>query len=909
LGNIDYTTSNNDGYYSNYTCSQWTPLELNTTYNATIRTGTSNNEGAKVYIDYNDNGIFDAGEVAVSFPANKDGLRTLTFTTPSTGVVLNKGLRLRVLSKFGSVPSAGCDISTYGQAEDYTVYFNVITNSITTGTINSPLCQGAAINVPYTINGAYNSGNVFTAQLSDATGSFASPVSIGTLTTTSAGTILATIPLSTAYGTGYKIRVISSNPAITGSANAANITINSNPVPVITGALAFCSGSSTTLDAGAYSSYLWSTAATTQTIPVSTAGTYSVTVTNSNGCTAASSPVTTEVNPLPTPSISGALTFCAGSSSTLDAGSYAGYLWSTGATTQAIPVSIANTYTVTVTNSNNCTAVSAPVTTIVNSSPTITLDASAVNIAAGSTSANLTYSATTETPVTYSITYDAAAISMGFANVNNATLSGGTIGLIIPAGAAATDYNATLTVKNSNGCESVTYPIVITVYGFSFTTSKDIGTTVLLTWTQIPGASYTIQYRQHQPVGNWVGTPAYTQNQVKLVNLQANTEYDCRVYIYKNGTIWSVSNIGTFTTANVTYNKTQDIGTTAQLSWDNIAPWANNYTLQYRTAGLTPGAWVAVPAGNNTQVKLANLIPDRDYDCRVNVYANGGLWGICQLGTFHTGVVGFNATQDIGTTLLLDWTSFAPWASAYTVQYRKVGVTQWTGVSAGGSNQVKLVNLLPDQDYECRVYVFKNNVIWGCSGVSTIHTGKVDFTTLADNGTSIQIEWPSVTGWAASNTLQYSLPALTTWITTSNSANNSVILTPVLNGQDYYVRLLTYTPTGLWGITKEQKIGRSAPGGKQFSALDNNTSDLTVSLYLYPNPFAEQINLEITSARATNCTWSVYDITGKQVMSGTQDLLEGNKTLNIDAVNLANGVYMLNAVMNNEKYSFRILKQ
>ncbi len=123
INSIDFSTPYNDGYYHNYTCQNWTKLELNQTYNITIQTGTANNEGAKVYIDYNDNGTFETGEAIVSFPANKVGTRTLSFTTPSSGVVLDKGIRLRVLSKFGSIPSTACDISTYGQAEDYTAYF------------------------------------------------------------------------------------------------------------------------------------------------------------------------------------------------------------------------------------------------------------------------------------------------------------------------------------------------------------------------------------------------------------------------------------------------------------------------------------------------------------------------------------------------------------------------------------------------------------------------------------------------------------------------------------------------------------------------------------------------------------------------------------------------------------------
>ncbi len=158
LGSIDYTTSNNDGYYQNYTCSKWTSLELNKSYDITIQTGTSNNEGARVYIDYNDNGIFDAGESVASFPSNKDGTRTLSFTTPSSGVMLDKGIRLRVLSKFGGIPGTGCDISSYGQAEDYTVF--IVSDATWSGTtstdwatsgnwnINSVPVSGAKIKIP-----------------------------------------------------------------------------------------------------------------------------------------------------------------------------------------------------------------------------------------------------------------------------------------------------------------------------------------------------------------------------------------------------------------------------------------------------------------------------------------------------------------------------------------------------------------------------------------------------------------------------------------------------------------------------------------------------------------------------------------------------------------------------------------
>jgi gliding motility-associated-like protein len=100
-------------------------------------------------------------------------------------------------------------------------------NTITTGTITgSPFCACSAVSVPFTSTGTFTAGNIYTAQLSDASGSFAAPVAIGTLASTaSSGTIAGTIPCGTPTGSGYRIRVVSSAPVVVGSDNGVNITI------------------------------------------------------------------------------------------------------------------------------------------------------------------------------------------------------------------------------------------------------------------------------------------------------------------------------------------------------------------------------------------------------------------------------------------------------------------------------------------------------------------------------------------------------------------------------------------------------------------------------------------------------------------------------------------------------------
>ena len=86
------------------------------------------------------------------------------------------------------------------------------------------------------------------------------------------------------------------------------------------------------------------------------AGTYTVIATETaTGCIANNS-VTVTVKVLPTASISGDTVICQGETETLTAtgGTGYSYLWSTEETSQSIEVNSANTYTVTVTDANNC---------------------------------------------------------------------------------------------------------------------------------------------------------------------------------------------------------------------------------------------------------------------------------------------------------------------------------------------------------------------------------------------------------------------------------------------------------------------------------------------------------------------------------------------------------------------------
>ena len=126
------------------------------------------------------------------------------------------------------------------------------------------------------------------------------------------------------------------------------------------------------------SSYLWSTGETTASINATTSGNYTVTVTNSNGCTATSNPTVVTVNQAPNAQIypGSNITICSGSNVTLSTTSALSYTWSNGSNLPTIQVNTAGNYFVTLTGSNGCSATSPVTTVLVTPTPVATITAS-----------------------------------------------------------------------------------------------------------------------------------------------------------------------------------------------------------------------------------------------------------------------------------------------------------------------------------------------------------------------------------------------------------------------------------------------------------------------------------------------------------------------------------------------------
>ncbi|MEL6652831.1 MAG: PKD domain-containing protein, partial [Bacteroidota bacterium] len=136
---------------------------------------------------------------------------------------------------------------------------------------------------------------------------------------------------------------------------------------------AICTGNSLTLSPGVMaSSYSWTNGASSASISISSAGTYGVLVEDANGCTAEDS-ISVSLFATPSVSLGNDLVGCDGDTFVIAADmGFSSYQWSTGQTDSSIIVTLSNVYTLTVTDTNGCTAVD-DVSVLLNPAPLVDL--------------------------------------------------------------------------------------------------------------------------------------------------------------------------------------------------------------------------------------------------------------------------------------------------------------------------------------------------------------------------------------------------------------------------------------------------------------------------------------------------------------------------------------------------------
>ncbi len=323
------------------------------------------------------------------------------------------------------------------EAGSYTVK---VTGSNGCSTISSP----TVVSLNPIVTPHFNSVSV-------CTGSIASLPTSSTDATPITGTWTPSVaPITTA--TTYTFHP-SPNQCVTSAIVTSEVQINALPiVSITTVGNSFCQGTAFTLTSSNGSSYEWKKDATTlgsaTTQQVTEAGSYTVKVTDGNGCSAVSSPKSLTIDALPTASISTntSTTFCQGSSVLLTSSTGNSYEWKKDATTLGSlitqAVTEAGSYTVKVTGVNGCSAVSSATVVTVNTKVTPTFNLSD-NVFKGAAAITLPTSSTNVPAIT-------GTWSKGSSSAIVSSIATSTLGAIVYTFTPSSSFCATNYTKTIN---------------------------------------------------------------------------------------------------------------------------------------------------------------------------------------------------------------------------------------------------------------------------------------------------------------------------------------------------------------------------------------------------------------------------------------------------------------------------
>ncbi len=187
---------NDDGnlVYIDQTCQQQANLNAGQSYTITVTTG--NNENLRVYIDYNNDGLFTGttpNETIVT--RSGSGAQTATFFVPATGAVTCSPLRMRVVSdRVGAATPTACGPLTSGQAEDYSVIIKGPSNAasvniaLTSGT--NPSCISTPLTFTATPAGTPGAGATYKWYINGVAVTAATPATTYTTSTAVNGNIV-----------------------------------------------------------------------------------------------------------------------------------------------------------------------------------------------------------------------------------------------------------------------------------------------------------------------------------------------------------------------------------------------------------------------------------------------------------------------------------------------------------------------------------------------------------------------------------------------------------------------------------------------------------------------------------------------------------------------------------------------
>jgi len=752
------------------------------------------------------------------------------------------------------------------------------------------LVTATAVDSNISCNGLSDGGA--TASATGGTTSYAYAWSNSATTASITGVISGTysVTITDVNGCTDSSSVTVTQPSVLNSSTSLDSNVSCN---------GFSNGGASASGTGGTTAYMyaWSNSATTASITGVVAGTYSVTVTDANGCTDSSSIAVTQPTELISSASVTANVSCNGLADGSATASGSGgttsysYLWSNAAATASITGTAAGTYSVTVTDANGCTdssSVSITQPTALVSDATVTANASCNGLADGGASASASGGTTA-----YSYLWSNASSSSTVTG-----LSAGTYNVTITDANGCTDSSSVTITEPDSLIASITLDSNVSCHGFSNggALASAVGGT----------GSYDYAWSNASTMASISGVVADTYA-ITITDANGCMDSSSIVITQPDSLIASAS-----VDANISCNGMMDGMASAMVSGGTAGYtylWSNADT-SASVSGLAAGSYSVFVIDANGCMDSASLVisePDSlmlSASVDADVSCNGLMDGSA-------------STSVMGGTMPYSYL----WSNASTS-------SSLTGVGAGSYNVVvtdsngcmdsaSVMITEPDSLF-AHIDSVMNVVCFGDSNGMAYGS--------ATGGTvSYNYSWSN--GDVTSTASGLTLGAVSVTVTDANGCTSVTTDSidydfelPVVDlGPDVTVTdsAVVVSPSGdfvsyLWSdSTSDSSITVTTNGTVWLIATDSNgcmnsdtinislwptgveTVDNSIQLNVYPNPTHGELTIETAGFGTDRIDWVLYSVDGRKATSGKLNRNRSTQRRSINLQGIASGPYML----------------
>ena len=642
-------------------------------------------------------------------------------------------------------------------------------------------------------------------------------------------------------------------------------------VPILDGPAELCLGQNGVINvtnSNLFTEFVWDTGETTSSISISTAGTYTVTVSDANGCSASASLIVSEntfsimLSPINE--------VCGQDNGSIDLeisppASYT-YLWSNGATAQDLVNIPSGNYSVVVTNANNCTASAS--TLVGNTNNSFSISASSLpNTSCSSPNGSIDVSIAPAG--TYSFLWSNGATTEDLVNLTAGTYT------IVVTDVSSCSNSATFTINNN------TSPPQLTITPFNASCGQNNGSIDLEvapvgTYTYLWSNGATSQDLSNIPPGNY--SVVVTDANDCIATVSANVGNDNNSF--------SITGVSIDNTSCTSPNGSIDVSIAPAGTYSFL--WSNGATTE-DLVNLTAGTYTIVVTDvsscsnsatftvtNNTSPPQLTITPSNT-SCGQN-----------------------NGSIDLEVSPAGSYTYL--WSNGTTSQdLVNIAAGSYSVVVTSSSNCTATISTT----------VGNNNNSFSISGTSQVNTsctapnGGIDIT-VTPNGTYTYL-WSN--GAITEDLVNIAAGSYTVVVTDASTCSSSATF---VVGDNTSSPLLTITPinascgqnngsidlevspfgsyTYLWsnGATSQDLVNIAAGS---YSVVVTSSSNCTATISTTVGNNNNSFSISGTSQVNTSCTAPNGGIDITVIPNGTYTYLWSNGAITEDLVNIAAGSY------------------